>query len=144
MAVIHLTKDNFNEEVLEAKVPVLVDFWASWCGPCQMVGPIIEEIGDEVTDKKICKVEVDENPELARQFRVMSIPTLAVFKDGRHLISSARYRQNQKVRSTAAVKRLDSGGVFTERRGPAIAPRLALNLRNHPAPALSPTVPTKA
>ena len=82
MAVIHLTKDNFNEEVLEAKVPVLVDFWASWCGPCQMVGPIIEEIGDEVTDKKICKVEVDENPELARQFRVMSIPTLAVFKDG--------------------------------------------------------------
>ena len=82
MAVIHLTKDNFNEEVLEAKVPVLVDFWASWCGPCQMVGPIIEEIGDEVTDKKICKVEVDENPELARQFRVMSIPTLGVFKDG--------------------------------------------------------------
>ena len=82
MAVIHLTKDNFNEEVLEAKVPVRVDFWASWCGPCQMVGPIIEEIGDEVTDKKICKVEVDENPELARQFRVMSIPTLAVFKDG--------------------------------------------------------------
>ena len=82
MAVIHLTKDNFKEEVLEAKVPVLVDFWASWCGPCQMVGPVIEEIGNEVTEQKICKVDVDENPELARQFRVMSIPTLAVFKDG--------------------------------------------------------------
>ncbi len=82
MAVIHLTKDNFKEEVLEAKVPVLVDFWAAWCGPCQMVGPIIEEIGNEVTDQKICKVDVDENPELAREYRVMSIPTLAVFKNG--------------------------------------------------------------
>ena len=82
MAVIHLTKDNFQEEVLDANVPVLVDFWATWCGPCQMVGPIIEEIGNEVTDQKICKVDVDENPELARQYRVMSIPTLAVFKEG--------------------------------------------------------------
>lgn len=82
MAVIHLTKDNFKEEVLEAKVPVLVDFWAAWCGPCQMVGPIIEEIGNEVTDQKICKVDVDENSELAREYRVMSIPTLAVFKNG--------------------------------------------------------------
>ena len=75
MAVLHLTKDNFKEEVLEAKVPVLVDFWATWCGPCQMVGPVIEEIAGEVTDAKICKVDVDENP-------VMSIPTLMVFKDG--------------------------------------------------------------
>ena len=82
MAVLHLTKDNFKEEVLEAKVPVLVDFWATWCGPCQMVGPVIEEIAGEVTDAKICKVDVDENPELAREYRVMSIPTLMVFKDG--------------------------------------------------------------
>ena len=82
MAVIHLTKENFKEEVLESKGPVLVDFWATWCGPCQMVGPIVEEMASEVTDAKICKVDVDEQPELAREYRVMSIPTFLVFKDG--------------------------------------------------------------
>lgn len=82
MSVIHLTKENFKEEVLDSKIPVLVDFWATWCGPCQMVGPIIEEIAGEVTDAKICKVDVDANPELAREYKVMSIPTLLVFKDG--------------------------------------------------------------
>ena len=82
MAALHLTKENFKEEVLESDVPVLVDFWATWCGPCQMVGPIIEEIAGEVTDAKICKVDVDENPELAKEYRVMSIPTLMVFKNG--------------------------------------------------------------
>ena len=82
MGVIHLTKDNFKEEVLDAKEPVLIDFWASWCGPCQMVGPVIEEIADEVTNAKICKVDVDANPELAVEFRVMSIPTLIVLKNG--------------------------------------------------------------
>ena len=82
MSVLHLTKENFEQEVLQAKEPVLVDFWASWCGPCQMVGPVVEEVAGEVTDAKICKVNVDELPELARQFRVMSIPTLMVFKNG--------------------------------------------------------------
>lgn len=82
MAAIHVTKDNFKEEVLESKVPVLVDFWAQWCGPCQMVLPIIEELAQELTDVKICKVDVDEEMELARQYRVMSIPTLMVFRDG--------------------------------------------------------------
>ena len=82
MSVIHLTSDNFKEEVLESKVPVLVDFWATWCGPCQMVGPIVEELGEEVTDAKICKVDVDANPDLAREYRVMSIPTFLVFKEG--------------------------------------------------------------
>lgn len=82
MSVLHLTKDNFKGEVLEASVPVLVDFWATWCGPCQMVGPVIEEIAEEVADAKICKVDVDEQPELARQYKVLSIPTLMVFKGG--------------------------------------------------------------
>ena len=82
MSVIHLTSDNFKEEVLESKVPVLVDFWATWCGPCQMVGPIVEELGEEVTDANIFKVDVDANPDLAREYRVMSIPTFLVFKDG--------------------------------------------------------------
>ena len=82
MAVLHLTKENFQKEVLEADVPVLVDFWATWCGPCQMVGPVVEEIADEVTDAKICKVDVDQQPELARQYKVMSIPTFLVFKNG--------------------------------------------------------------
>lgn len=82
MAVVHLNKDNFKEEVLDCKETVLVDFWATWCGPCQMVGPVVEEIAGEVTDAKICKVDVDANPELAREYRVMSIPTLMVFRDG--------------------------------------------------------------
>lgn len=82
MAVIHLTKDNFKEEVLDSKVPVFIDFWATWCGPCQMVGPVVEEMAEEVTDVKICKVNVDEQPELARQYHVMSIPMFFVFKDG--------------------------------------------------------------
>lgn len=82
MAAIHLTKETFKQEVLESDIPVLVDFWAPWCGPCQMVLPIIEELGNELTDVKICKVNVDEQPELAREYRVMSIPTLMVFENG--------------------------------------------------------------
>ncbi len=83
MAALKITKDNFQTEVLEAKGTVLVDFWASWCGPCKMIGPIIDQIADEKTDIKVCKVNVDEEQELAVQFKVMSIPTLLVFKDGK-------------------------------------------------------------
>lgn len=83
MAALKITKDNFQAEILEAKETVLVDFWASWCGPCKMIGPIIDQIADERTDIKVCKVNVDEEQELAVQFKVMSIPTLLVFKEGK-------------------------------------------------------------
>jgi len=82
MSVVTITNENFESEVMKSTVPVLIDFWAGWCGPCKMLSPVIEEIADEVTDKKICKVNVDEQPELARKFGVMSIPTLVVLDKG--------------------------------------------------------------
>lgn len=82
MAAIHVTEENFEEEVLKEERIVLVDFWATWCGPCKMLSPIIEELAEENTQVKICKVNVDEQGALAKKFRVMSIPSLFVFKDG--------------------------------------------------------------
>ena len=76
------TDDNFKAEVLESDKPVLVDFWATWCGPCQMQGPIIEELAGEVTDVKIGKLDVDANPNSAGAYNIMSIPTVMLFKDG--------------------------------------------------------------
>ena len=82
MSYINITADNFNEEVLNSDKPVLIDFWASWCGPCRMIAPIVEEIAAERDDIKVAKVNVDEEPSLASKFGVMSIPTLVVMKDG--------------------------------------------------------------
>lgn len=83
MSTIKITRDNFEQEVLNSDKPVLLDFWASWCTPCKMVSPIIDEIAGEVTTTKVGKINIDEQPELAQAFGVMSIPTLAVMKNGK-------------------------------------------------------------
>ena len=82
MKVLHIDKDNFHKEVLNSDKTVLLDFFASWCSPCRMVGPILDEIAEEREDIKVCKVNIDEQPELAHRYRIMTIPTLMVLKDG--------------------------------------------------------------
>ena len=82
MKALHINKDNFHKEVLNSDRPVLLDFFASWCGPCRMVGPILDEIAEEREDIKVCKVDIDEQPELASRYRIMSVPTLMVLKNG--------------------------------------------------------------
>lgn len=84
MAVIEVTEENFEEEVLKSNTPVLVDFWASWCGPCRMMAPVIEEISEDLKNKaKVCKVNVDESSELTSKYEVMSIPTFIIFENGK-------------------------------------------------------------
>lgn len=83
MSVLHVNKNDFQSVVLDSSKTVLVDFWATWCGPCRMIAPVVEEIAAERTDIKVCKIDVDENQELAMQFGVSSIPTLLVFRDGK-------------------------------------------------------------
>ena len=97
MAVLTITKDNFENEVLKSDVPVLVDFWASWCGPCRMMSPIVDQIAEEVTDCKVGKINVDEEGELAQQFGIMSIPTLVVMKDGRVVRQSTGARPKDQI-----------------------------------------------
>ncbi|MBE6350442.1 MAG: thioredoxin [Spirochaetaceae bacterium] len=82
MSVITITKDNFEKEVLQSEKPVLLDFWAPWCGPCRMVAPILEEVAQEVTSCKVGKINVDEEENLAQRYNIMSIPTLLIIKNG--------------------------------------------------------------
>ena len=97
MSVININKNNFQDEVMHSDKPVLLDFWASWCGPCRMVSPIVDEIAAERSDIKVCKINVDEQPELAARFGVMSIPTLVVMKNGKVINQAVGARPKAQI-----------------------------------------------
>lgn len=97
MSVIHVTEQSFQEEIMNSEKPVLLDFWATWCGPCQMLGPILDEIAEERDDIKVCKIDVDAEKALARKFRVMSVPTLMVVKAGEVVHRSTGARPKEEI-----------------------------------------------
>lgn len=97
MAVINVTAENFEKEVLQAEQTVLVDFWAAWCGPCKMVAPVIDQIAEEHEEIKVCKVNVDEEASLAIDYKVMSIPTLIVFKNGQPVNQSVGIQSQSDI-----------------------------------------------
>lgn len=97
MAALKITKENFEKEVLQSEKPVLLDFWAPWCGPCQMVGPVIDEIANEATQAKVGKVNVDEQGELAKQFKIMSIPALIVIKNGEVVKNAVGAKSKEEI-----------------------------------------------
>jgi thioredoxin 1 len=92
-----ITNENFETEVIKSDKPVLIDFWASWCGPCRMLSPVIDKIAEERADIKVCKVNVDEQPELAQKFGVMSIPTVAAIKNGKVVNQSVGVRPKEAI-----------------------------------------------
>lgn len=92
-----LTSENFNAEVLESKVPVVVDFWAEWCGPCRMMAPVLEEISEEREDIKVAKLNVDDEENLANEYNVSAIPTVILFKDGAPFATSVGFKEKDKL-----------------------------------------------
>ena len=103
MSVIKITEQNFEAEVLKSDVPVLVDFWAVWCGPCQMQGPIVDELAEEVSGIKFGKLNVDENMSLAQQYRVASIPTVLVFTDGKIAASAVGLQSKEGLKKLLGI-----------------------------------------
>ncbi len=97
MAIVNANKDNFKNEVLLSDKPVLLDFWAPWCGPCRMVGPVLEQIAEERSDVKVVKVNIDEELELAREYGIMSIPTIMVVKDGKVVSQSLGAKPKNQI-----------------------------------------------
>ncbi len=98
MAEVVITKDNFENEVIDSQKMVLLDFWATWCGPCRMIAPVVEEVAEEYEDiLKVGKINVDEEPELANMFNITSIPTLVVFKDGQITDTSLGYKTKEQI-----------------------------------------------
>ena len=97
MAILNVTKENFQTEVIQSDKPVLLDFWAAWCGPCRMVSPVVGEIAAQRPDIKVGKVNVDEQPELAGAFQVMSIPTLVVMRDGKVVHQAVGARPKEQI-----------------------------------------------
>ena len=97
MAVVKVNVENFENEVLNSEKPVLVDLWASWCGPCRELGPVVDALGEELTDVKVVKINVDEERELAKKYKIFSIPTLVVIKDGQPVNKSVGVKSREEI-----------------------------------------------
>lgn len=95
--ILHVNKDNFEEVVLKSKTPVLVDFFATWCGPCKMLGPVLEQVADETNNVKIYKVDIDESMEIAEKYGLISVPTLIMFNNGEEVAREIGFRQKKQI-----------------------------------------------